>query len=228
MAIHDFSQEQKICFEDQHRELKGILRNKAGADAGVDNVKGFDLAISEFTWRQVPLVDTQEALAKFMHLADDTKFSKIYGEFLNAPLGSAKEEAQAREMLCGAHGISTTSYRPRKDWELVRAAPFIALQADVGFPKNPRFKCHIGKIHPTRCYCSRPASRTGEITTRKVVAQEQWIWQHPNPRANWPNFCLSTTNYTINLRQRFKLEEPGVELGLYQEPGTPGLSTSSS
>ncbi|KAK1655139.1 hypothetical protein BDP81DRAFT_468418 [Colletotrichum phormii] len=102
MAIHDFSQEQKICFEDQHRELK----------------------------RQVPLVDTQEALAKVIQFADDKKFSNIYGDFLNAPLGSVKEEAEAREMLCSAHGISTTSYRPRKDWELVRAAPFIALQAD--------------------------------------------------------------------------------------------------
>ncbi|KXH26300.1 hypothetical protein CSIM01_03678 [Colletotrichum simmondsii] len=136
MAVHDFSKEQRDVFDDQHREFKEILRNKAGAEAGVI-VKKLDVAISEFAWEQVSLVDTQKALAEAIHLANDRKFSNIYEAFLNAPLGSEKEEARARDLLCQAHGISTTSYRPRKDWELVRAAPFIALQADSYWKNSP-------------------------------------------------------------------------------------------
>ncbi|UQC84184.1 uncharacterized protein CLUP02_09680 [Colletotrichum lupini] len=92
--------------------IKDILRSKAGAEAGV-TVKRFDVAISEFAWEQVPLADTQRALGEAIHLANDRKFSNIYEEFLNAPLG------------------------PRKDWELVRAAPFIALQADSYWKDSP-------------------------------------------------------------------------------------------
>ncbi|KAK1473079.1 hypothetical protein CCUS01_05686 [Colletotrichum cuscutae] len=138
MAVHDFSKEQRDVFDDQHRHMviKDILRSKAGAGAGV-TVKRFDVAISEFAWEQVPLADTQRALGEAIHLANDRKFSNIYEEFLNAPLGSEKEEARARDLLCQAHGISTTSYRPRKDWELVRAAPFIALQADSYWEDSP-------------------------------------------------------------------------------------------
>ncbi|KAK1985698.1 hypothetical protein LZ30DRAFT_778909 [Colletotrichum cereale] len=116
--------------------IQNKLRDRAGAESEFAANK-LDTLISEFSWRQVPIGKTQTALAELVLVADDTKWLEVYREFLEAPLESAEDEAVASDALCRAHGICTTSYRPRKDWELVRAAPFVVRQADDLWADQP-------------------------------------------------------------------------------------------
>ncbi|KAK2027937.1 hypothetical protein LX32DRAFT_653486 [Colletotrichum zoysiae] len=154
MVEDGFTKEEMAAFKHQHDEFKYIsdvrddlaqltsrapqsrLRSKAGAESKFVTDK-FETMISEFSWRQVPVGKTQTALAELILVADDAKWLEVYREFLEAPIESAEDQAVASDALCRAHGICTTSYRPRKDWELVRAAPFVVRQADHCWTDEP-------------------------------------------------------------------------------------------